>query len=70
MSLASLGIELVIVELLHGDLGEIIAEHSVVKVDDISEMSVDDEGTVDDAEFALTRNLNLDHAELITGCGP
>ena len=70
IALASLGIVLVIFELLHLKLGEIIAEHGVVKVDDIAEMSVDDEGTVDDAEFALTRHLKLHHAELLTGCGP
>ena len=51
---------------MHVELVEIVAQQRVIKVDELAQMSVHNESSVVDTEFALSRHFKSHHFELLT----
>lgn len=60
-------IVLIIFKLLHIKLGDIVAPDCIVKVDELAQMSVYNESTVINTEFAFSCDFEANHAELVPG---
>ena len=60
---------LVVIQLLHLQLSQIVAHNSIIEVNDFTKMSVDDKSTIVDSEFALSSDFESNHAELLSSCG-
>ena len=54
-----------VLQFLYSHLIQIVTQHSVVEINKLSEMSMNDEGAIGPAELRGTSEFNLDHAELI-----
>lgn len=67
LMLLHLGIGLVVIELLHIDLIDIVTQHCVIEVDVRAQVSVNDESTVTHSEFTLPGDLQANHTEFLAG---
>jgi len=64
------GLVVISFQVSHGDLVQVVSKHSVIVIDKLSKMSVDDERLIIVAVVILASDLDLDHLKLVLGCCP
>ena len=59
---------IIVFKFLYSHLVQIIAQHSIIKIDKFSQMSVHKECSVCVAKLRCADQLHLNHSEFVLGC--